>query len=124
MVPPRAREPMISPTAACWAGVSRPDPIPATNEVTWSYADEMVNAFFTAFMGNAQPLPNGNVHITESATGRLFEVTRAGEVVWEYVIPWFAEYPDAAARRTGPGRLNSVFQTWRYAADQIPWLAA
>ena len=66
---------------------------PATREVVWSYADEMVNAFFTAFMGNAQPLPNGNVHITESATGRLFEVTRAGQVVWEYVIPWFAEYP-------------------------------
>lgn len=47
-----------------------------------------------------------------------------GEVVWEYILPWFAEYPDAAARRTGPGRLNSVFQTWRYHADQLPWLGA
>jgi hypothetical protein len=96
---------------------------PVTHRVVWEYADEMVNHFFTAFMGNAQPLPNGNVHITESATGRLFEVTRAGEVVWEYVIPWFAEYPDAAARRTGPGRVNSVFQTFRYTREQIPWLS-
>jgi hypothetical protein len=80
--------------------------------------------FYTAFMGNAQRLWNGNTHITESATGRLFEVTPAGEVVWEYILPWFAEYPDAAARRTGPGRLNSVFQTWRYPADQLPWLGA
>ena len=95
---------------------------PATNTVVWAYADEMVNAFFTAFMGNAQPLWNGNVHITESATGRLFEVNREGEVVWEYILPWFAEYPDAAARKTGPGRLNSVFQTYRYTAGQLPWL--
>ena len=76
---------------------------PATNAVVWSYADEMVNAFFTAFMGNAQRLPNGNTHITESATGRLFEVTPAGEVVWEYIIPWFAQYPDAAARANRAG---------------------
>ncbi|CAN5768403.1 aryl-sulfate sulfotransferase [soil metagenome] len=95
---------------------------PASKQVVWSYADEMVNAFFTAFMGNAQPLHNGNVHITESATGRLFEVNRNGEVVWEYVVPWFDEYPDAAARKTGPGRLNSVFQTYRYTREQLPWL--
>jgi hypothetical protein len=97
---------------------------PATNAVVWSYADEMVNAFFTAFMGNAQRLPNGNTHITESATGRLFEVTPAGEVVWEYIIPWFAEYPDAAARKTGPGRLNSIFQSYRYTKEQLLWLKA
>lgn len=97
---------------------------PKDNRVVWAYADEMVNAFYTAFMGNAQRLWNGNTHITESATGRLFEVNPEGEVVWEYILPWFAEYPDAAARKTGPGRLNSVFQTWRYAADQLPWLKA
>ncbi len=97
---------------------------PSSNEVVWSYADEMVNAFYTAFMGNAQRLWNGNTHITESATGRLFEVNTEGEVVWEFVMPWFDEYPDADARKTGPGRLNSVFQTWRYTAAQLPWLKA
>lgn len=97
---------------------------PVTHEVVWAYADEMVNSFYSAFMGNAQRLPNGNTHITESATGRLFEVTPACEVVWEYVIPWFDEYPDAAARKTGPGRLNSVFQTYRYSREQLPWLKA
>lgn len=97
---------------------------PTDNRIVWAYADEMVNAFYTAFMGNAQRLWNGNTHITESATGRLFEVNPEGEVVWEYILPWFAEYPDAAARKTGPGRLNSVFQTWRYSADQLPWLRA
>jgi len=97
---------------------------PASNEVVWQYADELVNAFYTAYMGSAQRLPNGNTHVTESATGRLFEVTPAGEVVWEYVIPWFAEYPDEAARKYVPGRQNSVFQTFRYTAAQLPWLEA
>jgi hypothetical protein len=97
---------------------------PSSREVVWSYADDMVNMFYSAFMGNAQRLANGNTHITESATGRLFEVTPAGEVVWEYVIPWFGEYPDEAARKTGPGQLNSVFQTFRYSREQLPWLRA
>jgi outer membrane protein assembly factor BamB len=97
---------------------------PATHDVVWSYQDENVTAFYTPFMGSAQRLWNGNTHITESATGRLFEVTPAGEVVWEFILPWFAEYPDTAARKTGPGRLNSVFQTFRYPAAAMPWLAA
>jgi outer membrane protein assembly factor BamB len=97
---------------------------PTDQRVVWSYQDEMVNAFYTAFMGNAQRLWNGNTHITESATGRLFEVNPEGEVVWEFILPWFAEYPDAAARKTGPGRLNSVFQTFRYPASALPWLVA
>lgn len=95
---------------------------PATGAIAWSYADPVAQAFYTPFMGNAQRLWNGNTHVTESATGRLFEVTPAGEVVWEYVLPWFAQYPDAPARATGPGLLNSVFQTFRYRREQIPWL--
>ena len=97
---------------------------PATAQVAWSYTDEFVSSFYTPYMGSAQRLPNGNTHVTESATGRLFEVTPAGEVVWEYVIPWFDVYPDEAARRTGGGRTNSVFQTFRYQAHQLPWLTS
>jgi outer membrane protein assembly factor BamB len=95
---------------------------PATQTVVWSYADPMASSFYTPYMGQAQRLPNGNTHITESATGRLFEVTPDGEVVWEFILPWFAPYPDEAARRTGGGELNSVFKTFRYAAEAVPWL--
>ncbi len=38
-------------------------------------------------MGANQPLPNGNVLITESDFGRVFEVTRDGEIVWEFNSP-------------------------------------
>lgn len=95
---------------------------PASGKVVWSYADEVQPAFFSPYMGAGQPLPNGNVHITESATGRLFEVTREGRVVWEYVIPYFAEYAEESTRRYVPGHHNSVFRSYRYAASQIPWL--
>ncbi|MBV8621352.1 MAG: aryl-sulfate sulfotransferase [Curvibacter sp.] len=96
---------------------------PLSQAIGWTYSDPMPTAFYSPYMGNAQRLPNGNTHITESASGRLFEVTPQGEVVWEYILPWFAPYPDEAARRTGPGLLNTVFQTWRYSAGQLPWLA-
>ena len=41
----------------------------------WSHTDDVANLFYSPFMGNAQRLPYGNTHITESSTGRLFEVT-------------------------------------------------
>jgi hypothetical protein len=40
-------------------------------------------------MGNAQRLPNGNTLVCESSFGRFFEVTKDGEIVWEYVNLFF-----------------------------------
>jgi hypothetical protein len=48
-------------------------------------------------MGSVQRLSNGNPLITESAFGRIFEVTRSGQVCWEYVVPYFAAYRDRGA---------------------------
>jgi hypothetical protein len=36
---------------------------------------------------DAEVLPNGNTLITESDNGRAFEVTREGEIVWEFLSP-------------------------------------
>jgi hypothetical protein len=95
---------------------------PTTNKVEWEYFDTMRPAFFSPYMGAAQRLPNGNTHITESATGRLFDVTPDREIVWEYVIPYFAEYAEAEARKYVPGFHNSVFRSYRYQKSQVPWL--
>jgi len=46
------------------------------------------DAFFTPVPGTHQRLENGNVLITESTAGRIFEVTREGEVVWDYRLPY------------------------------------
>jgi hypothetical protein len=44
--------------------------------------------FFSHFISSAQRQPNGNTLICEGANGRFFEVTPAGEIVWEYVNPF------------------------------------
>jgi len=43
------------------------------------------------YTSGAQMLENGNLFITEGRSGRLFEVTPAGDMVWEYIAPggWY-----------------------------------
>ncbi len=53
-------------------------------EVVWSYA---ADGFYSRALSGAQRLPNGNTLITEGISGRLIEVSPAGETVWEFVNP-------------------------------------
>jgi hypothetical protein len=53
-------------------------------EIVWSYSDE---GFYSLGSGAQQLLSNGNVLITESQKGRIFEVTNDGRIVWEYLNP-------------------------------------
>ena len=79
---------------------------PETNKIIWQYRGQPLMSFFTHFTGGAQRLPNGNTLITEGQTGRIFEVTPANEIVWEYISPFFA---------TGEhGFSNGVFRAHRY----------
>jgi hypothetical protein len=57
---------------------------PGTQDIVWQYDDP---EFFSIGAGSQQVLPNGNVLITESRAGRIFEVTRKGRIVWEYITP-------------------------------------
>lgn len=95
---------------------------PKQQRVVWEYKDQPPYAFYTPFMGCAQRLANGNTFITASNFGRLFEVTLDSKIVWEYVIPYFGAYPDAAAQRYLPGETNGVFRAHRYTQAQLPWL--
>ena len=60
---------------------------PQTGGIVWSFAGSEAVPFYTARRGSQQPLPNGNILITESGTSRLLEVNRDGKLVWEYVSP-------------------------------------
>jgi len=84
---------------------------PATNKIEWTYQDRPVSNFFTPRMGNAQRLPNGNTLINEASFGRVFEVTEDGEIVWEYVNPFFGGPPNAET--------NEIFRAYRYSAEEI-----
>jgi hypothetical protein len=52
-----------------------------------SYKADPPTAFYSSEISGTQRLPNGNTLACEGTTGRFFEVTSAGELVWEYVNP-------------------------------------
>ncbi len=87
---------------------------PATNKIIWKYQDPFAESFFSGGRGNAQRLPNGNTLINEAASGRFFEVTPDGDVVWEYVNPYFG--PATAPPKA---QNNNAFRVYRYSADEI-----
>lgn len=83
---------------------------PETGEDVWVYRGSPWSSFFSPNISGAQRLWSGNTLICEGLHGRIFEVTPKGDIVWEYVSPWFG----------GPwqgGQINSVFRAYRYEAD-------
>jgi len=82
-----------------------------TKQIVWKYQERRESDFFSPRISNAQRLPNGNTLICEGDFGRIFEVTADGELVWEFVNPFFGEGP------TGPN--NRVFRAYRYSEEEI-----
>ena len=82
---------------------------PVTLELAWSYTNPR---FFSTNISGAQRLPNGNTLVTAGAGGRMFEVTREGAIVWEYMYPLFG----------GANSSNAVYRAYRVPYDWIPQL--
>ncbi len=68
-----------------WGRVLEVDP--RTDRIVWQYSSEPKEKLYTRNLGAAQRLPNGNTLIAESERGHAFEVTREGEVVWDFRVP-------------------------------------
>jgi hypothetical protein len=60
---------------------------PFTQQIVWAYYGTPANGFGTETCGSNQRLPNGNTLVVESDSGRAFEVTPGGQIVWEYYNP-------------------------------------
>ena len=73
---------------------------PVTLQLVWSSTNAR---FFSTNISGAQRLPNGNTLITAGAGGRMFEVTREGAIVWEYMFPMFS----------GANQSNAVYRAYR-----------
>lgn len=58
---------------------------PATGAVKRDFGGRRDQPMFTKERGKHQRLANGNILITESASGRVLEVDAKGEVVWEFI---------------------------------------
>ena len=67
---------------------------PVKQQILWEYTGSDSNqpewTFYSSFISDARRLPNGNTFIDEGMNGRFFQVTPEGQIVWEYVSPYFA----------------------------------
>ena len=88
---------------------------PKTNQVVWEYSDNPPYNFFSPYISGARRLPNGNTLITEGMFGRMFQVTPEGDVVWEYINPYFYEDAEHAV-------VNRVFRATHYQPEEISQL--
>jgi hypothetical protein len=77
-----------------WGNLERPNGIsrvlefdPRTMGIVWQYAGTAEQPLASEIRSSQQRLPNGNTLISESDGGRLVEVTREGEIVWEFMNP-------------------------------------
>lgn len=91
---------------------------PVSKQIVWEYTGRDSNlpdwGFYSSFISSARRLPNGNTLIDEGMNGRIFQVTAKGEIVWEYISPYFAQTPVAGAGK--PVRSN-----WVYRAQPVPY---
>jgi outer membrane protein assembly factor BamB len=89
---------------------------PRTNTLLWKFdggpgvMDKFT--FYGALVGGAQPLPNGNVLITDGPRGHMFEVTHAGEIVWDMISPY-------TTKSTGAFPINFLFKARRYTSKTV-----
>src|SRR5690606_8445260 len=88
---------------------------PLTQAIDWAYSGSDDEPFVSDVRAASQLLPNGNVLIAESDRGRIFEVTRRGEIVWEFINPV----------RGGENKelVPIVCGVARYSFDELPFVA-
>lgn len=92
---------------------------PVTLQIEWQYTPTEAGyqapldsyRFYSPYISSAQRLPNGNTLITEGADGRIFEVTREHELVWEYISPY-----------KNKRNANMVYRAYRVPYEWVPQL--
>lgn len=91
---------------------------PVKNQVVWQYTGEDSGgpawSFRSTHISAARRLPNGNTFIDEGQSGRLFQVTHDGDIVWEYVNPYPKVGKDAV---TGKPTISHAL----YRAQPVPY---
>ena len=86
---------------------------------TWTYTSSPVSNFYSSEISGCQRQPNGNTLICEGIKGKLFEVTPAGQTVWQYNCPVATTVlaqggvPPTDEARTDQF-MNAVFRVSRY----------
>jgi hypothetical protein len=93
---------------------------PIKKEIVWEYNGESSGrpgwTFLSSFISSARRLPNGNTLIDEGYNGRFFQITPKGEIVWEYVSPYFGNFFGNV-----PGVGQGIPSNWVYRAQPVPY---
>jgi hypothetical protein len=88
---------------------------PVKKEIVWQYtgadSGRPAYTFYSSYISSARRLPNGNTLIDEGMNGRFFQVTPKGDIVWEYVSPYFSE---------GAVSSNTVYRAQPVPYDWVP----
>ena len=82
----------------------------------WTYMAADTVSFHAGFISGAQRMESGNTFINEGPKGRMFEVTREGQIVWEYLNPYHGDIhkPNGDPVRAAP------FTYWGFRGNFIP----
>jgi len=81
---------------------------------TWIYRAPVPSDFYSPYVSGSQRRENGNTLVCDGNHGRLFEVTRQGDTVWEYLSPITL---GNAMRQGEQSYRNEVFRCQGYAPD-------
>jgi hypothetical protein len=85
---------------------------PKTDAIVWEYKAPCPSDFFSPFISGAERQPDGNTVICDGCSGRIFEVTYDGELVWEYINPFRVLHVELE----GPNS-EHIFRAHRYPSD-------
>ena len=91
---------------------------PVSQQIVWQYDGAPDRCFYSETRGTVELLPNSNVLVADSHSGRVFEVTRETppRLVWEY----FNLLPE---RKDGKAQVGIVLHAARYARAELPFLS-
>ena len=83
-----------------------------SGEITWTYEGRPRHQFFSNYISGVERLWSGSVLVCEGSSGRIFEVTRDHQVVWEWINPFVNH------RRNGDVAVG-IYRAHRYPHDHI-----
>ncbi len=81
-------------------------------KVTWTYTASDKTSFYGSYLGGVQRLANGDTFVTQGPQGRLFEINKAGKIVWDFTSP--ITLPSLINPGTAA---EDIFRAYKYAPD-------
>jgi hypothetical protein len=91
-----------------------------SKQIAWNFTSIELNSFYSQHISGCQRLPNENTLVCAGRKGHLFEVTKDGEVVWEYINPMAGPGGFEGGipyKILEDGQQNHVFTCHRYGPD-------